>query len=196
MMQLEERLCTRFESGLMVDVTPPDFETRIAIIKTKAALLGVQLPDDITDYIAENVTANVRQIEGTLNKLMAYRDLLGDQVDDQAVSRAVRDMLKKSNEYIPSADIIIDYIAKYYSIDPSVLASQSRSREVVNARNIAMYLIRRMTNIPLTDIGKKFGGRDHSTVLHSLENVEKKMRSDPSFAEVVKEITTNINSKR
>ena len=196
MTQLEDRLRTRFEWGLMVDVAPPDFETRMAIIKTKAALLGVQLPDEISGYIAENVTANVRQIEGTLNKILAYRDLLGDQVDEEAVSRAVRDMLKKSNEYIPSAEIITEYICKYYNMDASVLYSQSRSRDVVNARNIAMYLIRRMTNLSLVDIGKKFGGRDHSTVLHSLDNVEQKMRSDPAFAEVVKEITTNINSKR
>ena len=196
MTQLEDRLRTRFEWGLMVDVAPPDFETRMAIIKTKAALLGVQLPDEISGYIAENVTANVRQIEGTLNKILAYRDLLGDQVDEEAVSRAVRDMLKKSNEYIPSAEVITEYICKYYNMDTSVLYSQSRSRDVVNARNIAMYLIRRMTNLSLVDIGKKFGGRDHSTVLHSLDNVEQKMRSDPAFAEVVKEITTNINSKR
>ena len=196
MTQLEDRLRTRFEWGLMVDVAPPDFETRMAIIKTKAALLGVQLPDEISGYIAENVTANVRQIEGTLNKILAYRDLLGDQVDEEAVSRAVRDMLKKSNEYIPSAEVITEYICKYYNMDAAVLYSQSRSRDVVNARNIAMYLIRRMTNLSLVDIGKKFGGRDHSTVLHSLDNVEQKMRSDPAFAEVVKEITTNINSKR
>ena len=196
MTQLEDRLRTRFEWGLMVDVAPPDFETRMAIIKTKAALLGVQLPDEISGYIAENVTANVRQIEGTLNKILAYRDLLGDQVDEEAVSRAVRDMLKKSNEYIPSAEVITEYICKYYNMEPSVLYSQSRSRDVVNARNIAMYLIRRMTNLSLVDIGKAFGGRDHSTVLHSLDKVEKQMRSDPAFAEVVKEITTNINSKR
>ena len=196
MTQLEDRLRTRFEWGLMVDVAPPDFETRMAIIKTKAALLGVQLPDEISGYIAENVTANVRQIEGTLNKILAYRDLLGDQVDEEAVSRAVRDMLKKSNEYIPSAEVITEYICKYYNMDASVLYSQSRSRDVVNARNIAMYMIRRMTNLSLVDIGKKFGGRDHSTVLHSLDNVEQKMRSDPSFAETVKEITTNINAKR
>ena len=196
MTQLEERLRTRFEWGLMVDVAPPDFETRMAIIQTKAALLGVKLPDEITDYIAQNVTANVRQIEGTLNKILAYRDLLGDQVDEDAVSRAVRDMLKKSNEYVPSAEIITDHICKYYSMDKAFLYSQSRSRDVVNARNIAMYLIRRMTNHSLTDIGTIFGGRDHSTVLHSLENVEKKMRSDPAFAEVIKEISTNINSKK
>ena len=196
MMQLEERLCTRFEQGLMADVTPPDFETRLAIIKTKASLLGVQLPDDITGYIAENVTANVRQLEGTLNKILAYRDLLGDQVDEQAVGRAVRDMLRKSNEYVPSVNVIIEYVCKYYDLDEETLRGLNRSRNVVTARNIAMYLIRRMINPPLTEIGKEFGNRDHTTVLHSLDNVEKKMRSDPAFAEVVKEITTNISSKK
>ena len=195
MTQLEDRLKTRFEWGLMVDVAPPDFETRLAIIKTKAALLGVQLPDEITGFIAENVTANVRQIEGTLNKILAYRDLLGDKVDEQAVSRAVQDMLKKSNEYVPTPNAIIDYICKYYRLEPEALRGQSRGREIVNARQIAMYLIRRMTNLSLVDIGKEFGGRDHTTVLHSLDKVEKQMRSDPSFAEVVKEITANINAK-
>ena len=97
-----------------MDVAPPDFETRLAIvklaiIKIKAAKLGVKLPDEIYGYIAENVTANVRQIEGTLNKLLAYRDLLGDQVDEQSVGRAVRDLLQKSNEYIPSPSVIISY---------------------------------------------------------------------------------------
>ncbi len=193
---LENRLQTRFESGLMVDVAPPDFETRLAIIKMKAGLLGVKLPDEITSYIAENVTANVRQIEGTLNKILAYRDLLGDKVDEEAVSRAVRDMLIKSNEYVPSAQAITEYVCKYFNLDAEVLRGQSRSRDVVNARQIAMYLIRRMTNLSQVDIGKEFGGRDHTTVLHSLDKVEKQMRSDPAFAEVVKAITTNINSKK
>ena len=195
MTQLEDRLKTRFEWGLMVDVAPPDFETRLAIIKTKAALLGVELPDEVTDYIAENVTANVRQIEGTLNKIMAYRDLLGDKVNEQAVSRAVQDMLKKSNEYVPTPEVIIRYICKHYTLDEDVLRGQSRGREIVNARQIAMYLIRRMTNLSLVDIGKEFSDRDHTTVLHSLDKVEKQMRSDPAFAEEVKAITSNINSK-
>ena len=196
MTQLEDRLQSRFVSGLMVDVAPPDFETRLAIINTKAAMLGVKLPDEIYGYIAENVTANVRQIEGTLNKLLAYRDLLGDQVDEQSVGRAVRDMLQKSNEYIPSPSVIISYICKYFSVEEDVLRGQRRGRNEVNARQIAMYLIRRMTNLSLNDIGKEFGDRDHTTVLHSLDKVEKQMRTDPAFAEVVKEITTNINAKR
>ena len=196
MTQLEDRLRTRFEWGLMVDVTAPDYETRQAIIKNKAALLGVKLPDKITDYIAENVTANVRQIEGTLNKILAYRDLLGDKVDEETVSRAIEDMLRKSNEYIPTPEAIIGYIGKFYEVTPDDIRGQDRRRELVNARQIAMYLIRRMTNLSLSEIGKEFGDRDHTTVLYSLDKVEKQMRSDPAFAETVKEITTNINAKR
>lgn len=100
--QLEDRLRTRFEWGLMVDVAPPDFETRFAIVQNKAAMLGVKLPNEVTDYIAENITSNVRQIEGTLNKILAYRDLLDDQVNEETVSRAIRDMLKKSNDFAPT----------------------------------------------------------------------------------------------
>ena len=196
MTQLSDRLMSRFESGLMVDVAPPDFETRLAIIHNKAALLGVKLPDEVMDYIAENVTTNVRQLAGTLNKILAYRDLLGDQVDEESVGRAVRDMLKRSNEYVPSPKVIISYICSYYNIDEETLRGQSRSRDVVAARQLAMYLIRRMHATPLDGIGKEFGNRDHSTILHSLDKVEKQMQTDPKFAERVKEITTNISSKR
>ena len=194
--RLEERLRSRFEWGLMVDVAPPDFETRFAIVQNKAAMLGVKLPNEVTDYIAENITSNVRQIEGTLNKILAYRDLLDDQVNEETVSRAIRDMLKKSNDFAPTPSIIVGYICSYFHVDEETLRGQSRSRDVVAARQIAMYLIRRMTSMSLNDIGKEFGDRDHSTILHSLDKVESTMRSDPAFAEKVKEITTNINSKK
>ena len=179
MTQLSDRLMSRFESGLMVDVAPPDFETRLAIIQNKAAAMGVKLPKEVTDYIAENVTSNVRQLEGTLNKILAYRD-----------------MLLKSNEYAPSPKVIISYVAKYYHLDEDTIRGQSRGRDVVAARQVAIYLIRRMHATPLTEIGKEFGNRDHSTILHSLDKVETQMQTDPAFAERVKEITTNINSKR
>ena len=195
MTQLEDRLRTRFEWGLMVDVEPPDYETRLAIIRNKAALLGINLPDRIASMIAENITANVRQIEGVLNKILAYSDLMG-VMDEEAIMKALEDVVKKSNEYIPTPESIIEYIAKYFALDSEVLQGQGRGRDIVNARQIAMYLIRRMTNLSLNDIGKAFGDRDHTTVLHSLDKVEKQMRSDPAFAETVKEITTNINAKQ
>ena len=194
MTKLEDRLRTRFEWGLMVDVTPPDYETRLAIVKNKSAMLGVKLSDPVTDLIAENVTANVRQIEGTLNKILAYYDLMGSAMSQEDILRAIRDMIKKNNEYIPTAQAVVNYICSTYHIDEDVLRGQSRGREVVTARQIAMYLMRRMICMNLVDIGKEFGDRDHTTVLHSLDKVEKQMRSDPAFAEIVKQITTNINA--
>ncbi len=196
MTQLEDRLRTRFEWGLLVDVAPPDFETRLAIVKNKAALLGMELPDKISAYIAENVTANVRQLEGTINKILAYKDLLGNDADEETVTRAMQDILKRSNEYIPTPEAILEYISKYYNLEESVIRGQQRIRDAVQARQIAMYLIRSMTNLSLDDIGKVFDNRDHSTVLYSIQQVEKKMKKEPAFAETVKEIKTNINSKR
>ena len=192
---LDDRLRTRFEWGLLVDVAPPDFETRMAIVKNKAALLGMDLPDKIAAYVAENVTANVRQLEGTVNKILAYKDLLGNDADEETVTRAMQDILKRSSEYIPTPEVILEYICKYYALDEALIRGQQRVREAVSARQIAMYLIRSMTNLSVVDIGKIFDNRDHSTVLYSIEKVEKKMKQDPSFAETVKEIKTNINSK-
>ena len=193
---LDDRLRTRFEWGLLADVAPPDFETRLAIVKNKAAILGMDLPDKIASYIAENVTSNVRQLEGTVNKILAYKDLLGNEADEETVTRAIQDMLRRNNEYIPSPEAILEYISKFYSLDEAVIRGQQRIRDAVQARQIAMYLIRSMTNLSLDDIGKQFDNRDHSTVLYSIQQVEKKMKKDAAFAETVKEIKTNINSKR
>ena len=193
---LDDRLRTRFEWGLLVDVAPPDFETRLAIIKNKAALLGLDLPDKVSVYIAQNVTSNVRQLEGTINKIMALKDLLGNDTDEETVSRAIQDMLRRNNEYVPTPEAILDYISKYYKVEQSVIRGQQRIRDAVQARQIAIYLIRSMTNLSLDDIGKEFDNRDHSTVLYSIQQVEKKMKKDAAFAETVKEIKTNINAKR
>ena len=156
----------------------------------------VKAADKIAAYIAENVTANVRQLEGTINKIMAYKDLLGNDTDEETVTRAIQDMLRRNNEYIPSPEAILEYISKFYSLDEAVIRGQQRIRDAVQARQIAMYLIRSMTNLSLDDIGKQFDNRDHSTVLYSIQQVEKKMKKDAAFAETVKEIKTNINSKR
>lgn len=193
---LDDRLRTRFEWGLLADVAPPDFETRMAIIKNKAAMLGMELPDSIAGFIAEKVTANVRQLEGTINKILAYKDLLGNNVDEEAVKRAIRDILSKSGEIIPTPEMIIGYVCRFYNMEENIIRGQQRVKDAVQGRQIAMYLIRRMTNLSLVDIGREFGNRDHATVKHSIEKVEKQIRSDPAFAEIIKELTTNINSKK
>ena len=193
---LDDRLRTRFEWGLLVDVQPQDFETRLAIVKNKAAQWGTVIDDDIARYIAENVTSNVRQLEGTMNKILAYRDLIGREMDADAAHRAVEDFMKKNANLAPTAAMIIAETSRYFGIDEQVIKGSARSREVVNARQAAMYLVRRMTALSTPDIGREFGGRDHTTVLHSLDQIEKKMKSDPSFSQTIKEITININSKR
>ncbi len=172
MLRLEDRLKTRFEWGLLADIQPPDYETRMAIIKNKAIRMGVELPEFLLQLIAENITANVRQIEGTVNKIMAYQDLMGDLVDKETVVRAVKDMFKEKSDIVPTAEVIIDEVCKFYNIEPAVLKGQGRAKDISMARQIAMYLIRRMTNLSLKEIGKEFEGRDHTTVLHSIERIE------------------------
>ena len=189
MSRLDDRLRTRF-------VQPPDLETRIAIVKNKAAQLGLILSPDVVDYIAKNVTSNVRLLEGTVKKIKAYRDLLGSELDAESVDRAIHDMLRRDNEFIPSPDTIISEICKYYRIDEAAIRGQQRDRTIVRGRQVAMYLIRRMSNYSYKDIGKEFGDRDHTTVMHSIEQVEQRMKKDSAFAETVRDITTNINAKK
>ena len=194
MLRLEDRLKTRFEWGLLADIQPPDYETRMAIIKNKAIRMGVELPEEVLIYVAENITANVRQIEGTVNKILAFRDLLGSNVDAKSVTRAVRDMFKDT-DILPTADVIIEETGKFYNIEPEALRGQSRTKETAQARQIAMYLIRSMTKLSLKDIGREFNDRDHTTVMHSIERVEKLCKSNPETSEIIKDIRTNINDR-
>jgi len=193
LLRLDDRLKTRFEWGLIADIMPPDYETRVAIIKNKAIQSGMELPDFLLQLIAENITANVRQIEGTVNKIMAYQDLMGDAVSKDTVVRAVKDMFKDKSDILPTADVIIDEVCKFYNVEPDVLRGQSRAKDISLARQIAMYQIRRLTNLSLKEIGKEFDGRDHTTVLHSIERIEKLIKSDQEKAEIIKDITANIN---
>ena len=193
MLRLEDRLKTRFEWGLLADIQPPDYETRMAIIKNKAIRMGLDLPDTLLQLIAENITANVRQIEGTVNKIMAYQQLMGDSVDKDTVFRAVKGMFKDRSDIVPTADVIIDEVCKFYNIDPDALRGQGRTKDISLARQIAMYQIRSMTNLSLKEIGKEFEGRDHTTVLHSIERITKMVKEDPEIKEIIKDITANIN---
>lgn len=194
MAQLDDRLRTRFEWGLLVDVQPPSLETRIVIVRNKATQLGFIIEDEIATYIATKITANVRQLEGTVKKIKAFYDLEGGSVDRNTVDRAIQDM-STSSDFLITAESIIKEICRYFHIEEMQLAGQSRSRDCVKARQIAMFLIRTMIGISLNDIGELFGGRDHTTVIHSIEQVESKMRQDTSYAETVRAIIANINAK-
>ncbi len=194
MLTLEDRLRTRFEWGLIVDIQPPDYETRMAIIKTKANSLGLELPDDVCNYIAVNVTNNVRQIEGTVKKIMAYRDLNNMPLDLPNVSRAIDDMFKNEGNALPTPGLIIGQVCKFYSIDESVLRGTLKNKGTAEARQVAVYLIRKLTNLSTPDIGKEFG-KDHSTILHSIKKVETALKSgDENLQNHIRDIIANINS--
>ena len=195
MLKLEDRLKTRFEWGLIADIQPPDYETRMAIIKNKAIRMGVELPEAVLQYIAENITANVRQIEGTVNKIMALRDLEGSSIDAATVTRAVRDMFKDPSDIMPTSDVIIEEVCNFYNIEDSALRGQGRTKDTALARQVAMYLIREMTNLSLKEIGREFENRDHTTVLHSIERIEKLKKSNPEITEVIKDVRANINAR-
>ncbi|MCD8126734.1 MAG: chromosomal replication initiator protein DnaA [Clostridiales bacterium] len=194
MPKLEDRLRTRFECGLMADIQPPDYETRCAIIRNKAVLLGLTMPNDIIEYIAQNITANVRALEGTINRLMAYRDLMGNEVNDENASRAIRELIRSKDEFAPSPDLIVEMTAKYYDIDYKQLMGSSRKANVVLARQVSMYIMRTMTGQSLPEIGKYFG-QHHTTVMHSVEKIEQMQQENRELSHAIKDIKANINSR-
>lgn len=190
---LDDRLRTRFEGGLMADIQPPDLETRMAIIRNKAAQLGLLLSDEAVEYIAENITANIRQLEGVIKRLTAYKEILDDVITIDSVKRAIKDVIKIGT-YIPTPDIIIKETAKYYSLKEEDLRGQNRSKNTAIARQVSMYLIRSLTNLSLKDIGTEYEDRNHATVLASIRKVEDLLKTDSSMAGIVRDITSNINS--
>ena len=194
MVKLDDRLRTRFEGGLLADVQPPDVETRMAIIRNKAAQFGMMLSDDVVKYIAENITSNVRQLEGVVKRLTAYRDILDDTITVDSVKRAIKDVIR-TGAYIPTPEVIIEETARYYQLTGDDLRGQRRSKNTAMARQVSMYLMRNLTNLSLQDIGSEYGDRNHSTVLSSIRKVEDLLKSNPDMAGTVRDITSNINSK-
>ena len=194
MVTLEDRLKTRFEWGLLADIQPPDYETRMAIIKNKAYSLGLDLNDEVCNYIAVNVTSNVRQIEGTVKKIMAYRDLNNMPLDLPNVSRAISDMFKSEGNALPTPSLIISQVCKFYSMEEDVLRGTNKSKGITEARQVATYLVRKLTNLSLPDIGKEFN-RDHSTILYGIRKVEVALKNgDQQLQDNIRDITANINS--
>ena len=194
MNKLEDRIRTRLEWGLMADVQPPDLETRMAITRNKAAQFGVVLPDEVVTFIGETVTSNIRQLEGVVKKLTAYRDLLEDDITVSSVRRAIKDVIRVGT-YVPTPNVIIAETARYFSVSEEALRGQSRQKNTATARQVAMYLCRNLTNMALTDIGAQFEGRNHATVLASIRKIEDMMQASQEFAMVIRDVTYNINSK-
>ena len=195
MLTLEDRLRTRFEWGLLASIEAPDYETRMAIIKTKALSLGMELSDEVCNYIAVNVTNNVRQLEGTVKKIMACRDLNNMPLDLPNVTKAIEDMFRTGDgNTLPTPKLIISQVSKYYSVDEQTLLGSTKNKATVDARHLAVYLVRKLTNLSTPLIGKEFN-RDHSTIIHSLDRITEKLNAgDETLKNHIRDITANINS--
>jgi len=194
MLTLEERLRTRFEWGLVSDIQAPDYETRMAIIYKKADSLGLSLPDDVCQYIANNITNNVRQLEGTVKKIKAYRDINQMPLDLAHISKAIDDMFKNEGNALPTPALILKQVGKFYNVEVSMILGTQRGKAIAEARQVAIYLMRKMTNLSSEDIGREFK-KDHATILYSVKKVEKDLKDgNETLSNHVCDIMANINS--
>lgn len=192
---LEERLRSRFEWGLIADIQPPDFETRIAIIKRKAELLELNLPDDVTEYIATRLKTNIRQLEGVVKKLKAKNQLYGEKITINVAQKTISDILNNDQPPPLTVEKIIDEVAHTYGVTSDEIRSGKRSAAISNARQVAIYAVREITDLSMKAIGEEFGGRDHSTVVYAIGQIEKNMNNDPKLKLTVDEIIKNIKNR-
>lgn len=182
---LNERIKTRFESGLIADIQPPDIETRTAIIITKAEESGLKLTKPMINYIAEKIKDNIRQIEGTINKIAATKSLHGVDPTMGSIQKIIHDIETDLKPVSATVDDIIESVADKYDLSKSDLISEKRNANISLARNVSMYIIREVTGLSLENIGNKFGGKKHSTVKHSIDTVEERMIRDVKFKNTV-----------
>lgn len=192
---LEDRLRTRFESGLIADVQPPDYETRVAILRRKAELLDISLPDDVTEYIANRLKTNIRQLEGTVKKIKAYKLLANIPPSVVIAQNAIRDILSDSQPISVMVERIIDEVARYFEVSPQEIRSNDRTAPVSAARQAAMYIIREVTQMSMASIGEEFSGKDHSTVVYAIKQTQKTMTSNSHFKNTIEDIIKNIRDK-
>ena len=189
---LEERLRTRFEWGLIADIQPPDFETRIAIIKRKAELLDLDIPNVVEEYIANHVKNNIRQLEGVVKKLNAYNKLAQTPPSILLAQSAIREILTDNQPIPVTVERIISEVGRTFGVSAEDIRSSKRSSQISNARQIAMYVIREITQMSMAAIGNEFGGRDQSTVVYATGQVVKNMKQDTKYKETVEDIIKNI----
>ena len=192
---LEDRLKSRFESGLIADIQPPDFETRIAIIKRKAELLEMNLPDDIVEYIATRLKTNIRQLEGVVKKLKAQSQLYGEKVTINVAQKTISDILNNDQPPPLTVEKIIDEVARTFGITSDDIRSSKRNSNISNARQIAIYAVREITDLSMNLIGEEFGNRDHSTIVYAIKQIEKNMTKDPKLKATVEDIIKNIRDR-
>lgn len=189
---LEERLISRFAWGLVVDISPPDLETRIAILRSKADVEGFEVNDDVINYIAENVKSNIRELEGALSRVVAYSKLTNGEITVEMAAIVLSDIFESKKKKIINTKLIKEIISKEYNITTKDLDSKKRTRQIAYPRQIAMYITRQCTDLSLPKIGEEFGGRDHSTVIHAYDKIEKDMDEDPVLKIKINDIIKKI----
>jgi chromosomal replication initiator protein len=189
--QLEERLRSRFEWGLMADIQPPDLETKVAILMRKAESMGLTIPDDVTTFIASKIRSNIRELEGSLNNLLAYSSLTGTEISVGMAQHVLRNTLV-AQETKTSIEAIQKTVAVEFSLRINELKAKNNSKKIVYPRQIAMFLARQLTGASLPEIGRAFGGKHHTTVLHSVEKVQEQKKSDKDLNRIINKLTDSL----
>ena len=190
--EIEERLRSRFEWGLIVDIQKPDFETRMAILQQKAAGDGIDVPYEVLEYIARNVNSNIRALEGCLTSLNAHSRLMGSPITLELTKSALNHLVKAQEERKITSALIIDLVADKYGVTSEDLVGKRRNREIALPRQIAMYICREKTDLSTTAIGQAFGNRDHTTVMHGCDKISETMEADISFRRRVEELMRQL----
>jgi chromosomal replication initiator protein len=191
--KLEERLISRFSWGLITDIQPPDLETRLAILKKKMEQEKMKVPDDVVNFLAESIKSNVREMEGALKRVSAYSALEGREINLTLVRDILKDMLRESTQTI-NIDTIQKKVAIFYNLNLNDLKTKRRNKNIVLARQIAMYAAREMTNLSLPEIGQCFGGKDHTTVLHACNKIKENIEKDQKFKDLVNRVVFEIKN--
>lgn len=191
---VEQRLISRFESGLLADIAPPEYETRVAIIKRKAELYNMVLPENVIEFLADKLKTNIRQLEGAITKINALSVVTGVSPALNTAQQVVKD-IQSNHEPIPvTVEKIITEVGKVYSITADDMRSQKRSAQISTARQVAIYVVSRITGLSYSSIGQEFGNRDHSTIVYAINKVKSTMDKDPSFKGMVEDMVKNLNN--
>ena len=192
---LEDRLRSRFEWGLTADIQSPDLETRIAILRKKAQLENIVIPDEVLTFIADKVISNIRELEGALNRVIAYSSLTETEVSVHLCAEALKEILAASNNRVIDTKLIIETVSRYFDLRPEEFLSQKRNRNISYPRQIAMYLCRDIMGLSLPKIGEDFGGRDHTTVIHAIQKIEGDIQMNQETKRTVEELKRNVTGK-
>ncbi len=192
---LEERLRTRFESGLIADISAPDYETRLAIINRKSELLDLKMPGEVAEFMANRLKSNIRQLEGAVLKLKALNHLAGSPITISMSQSVIRDVLTDDQPIPITVEKIISEVSTVYGVSPEDLRSNKRSAQISIARKVAIYVVREITQMPLASIGTEFGGRDHSTIVYSINSITESIKKDKNLSNLVNDIIKNIKDK-